>query len=198
MTKPHQEEAAAQQEASPQQPTPGRWKRRLRWTGLVLAVALALFAYAIKDHVRTLQSLRRVPGTNAYIMDYYVDYNLDEIRANGIDMNNVDDSFLAVFFPDILVPVLRRSSDETASIDIQPLGADAHRCSTVVSRVAGAKVLFGRNFDWKHDACLILKIHQDVGISSIAVIDLAYLDLDRTDLDQTGLIDRMPLLFAPY
>ena len=187
-----------QQEVTEQRPAPGRWKRRLRWTGVAIAVAFALLAYAIKDHVRTLQSLRRVPGTNAYIMDYYVDYNIDEIRTNGIDINNVEDSLLAVFFPDVILPVATRLRAAFVSNDIEPLEADAHHCSTVVSRAPGSETLFGRNFDWKHDACLILKIHQEDAMSSIAVIDLAYLNLDRTDLDETDLVRRIPLLFAPY
>ena len=49
-------------------------------------------------------------------------------------------------------------------------------------------VFFGRNFDYKHDACLILKVHGRDGPSSVAVLDLHYLNLDRDDLDQTSLI----------
>ena len=69
---------------------PGRWKRRLKWIALAMVVVLALVAYAIKNHVRTLWSLRRVAGTNCYVMDYYVDYHMDEVRAEGIDVENVE------------------------------------------------------------------------------------------------------------
>jgi predicted choloylglycine hydrolase len=44
----------------------------------------------------------------------------------------------------------------------------------------------------------VLKIHGAKGKSSVAVLDLHYLNLDRDDLDQTSLIQRLPLLFAPY
>jgi len=57
---------------------------------------------------------------------------------------------------------------------------------------------FGRNLDYKHDSCLILKVHNPNGMSSVSVLDLHYLNLDRDDLDQTNLVQRIPLLFAPY
>jgi predicted choloylglycine hydrolase len=67
-----------------------------------------------------------------------------------------------------------------------------------VFRNGRGETFFGRNFDWKHNACLILRIHRDGGVTSVAVIDLAYLNLDRPDLDELGFIHRIPLLFAPY
>jgi len=186
------------QKVANQRSTPGRWKRRLRWAAVVLGVTVLLSAYAIKDHVRTLRSLHRLPGTNAYTLDYYVDYNIDEIRVHGIDVNNVEDSFLSVFFPDVILSVATRLKSAFISRRVQIAGTDAHRCTSVVSRDSSGDVLFGRNFDWTHDACLILKIHQEDYISSIAVIDLAYLNLDGDDLHETNLIERIPLLFAPY
>jgi choloylglycine hydrolase len=49
-----------------------------------------------------------------------------------------------------------------------------------------------------HDACLIVRMHDDDGLASVAVIDLHYMNLDRRDLDETNLLQRIPLLFAPY
>ena len=59
-------------------------------------------------------------------------------------------------------------------------------------------VFFGRNFDYFHNACLVLKVHRPDGASSLAVLDLHYLNLDREDLEQTNLFQRLPLLFTPY
>ena len=42
-----------------------------------------MLGYALKDHIRTLNSLRRIPGTNAYVMDYYVDYHMAEVRGKA-------------------------------------------------------------------------------------------------------------------
>ncbi len=47
----------------------------------------------ISDEVKTLLSLRSIEGTNAYVMDYYCDYNIDVIRTAGIKDNDVEGTF---------------------------------------------------------------------------------------------------------
>jgi hypothetical protein len=176
----------------------GRCGRVLRWTGTAAVILLLLIAYLVQDHVRTLRSLRRIPGTNAYVIDYYADYNIDQIRSQGMDVDNVEDGLIRVFFPDVLVPIAATLKGRFIDSEVETFPAGGHRCSTVVWRSGAGDVLFGRNFDWKHDACLIVKVHKDGGVSSIAVIDLHYLNLDRDDLENTNLFQRVPLLFAPY
>ena len=163
----------------------------------VLAGAVCI-TYLVKDHVRTLWSLRRVPGTNAYVIDYYADYNLDEIRAHGMDVKNVEDGLINVFFPDVIASVGMCVKGWYLDQSVATIPPNVDRCSTIVSRLPGGHVYFGRNFDWMHDACLIVRMHDESGLASIAVIDLHYLNLDRLDLDETNLIQRIPLLFAPY
>jgi hypothetical protein len=68
----------------------------------------------------------------------------------------------------------------------------------VALRSDNGDVYFGRNFDWYHDACLIVRVHDQEGVASISVLDLEYLHLNRPDLDRTNLLQRVPLLFAPY
>jgi hypothetical protein len=178
-------------------PKPPRWKRYLKRTAIVLAV-LALFAtYALKDHIRTLNSLRRVPGTNAYVMDYYVDYNMAEVRAHGIDIDHVEDSLIAVFCPRWIEPAVARLKGAYLDEPIKTIPTGEH-CSTVVLHTNDGHTYFGRNFDYEHDSCLILKVHGANGKASVAVLDLHYLNLDCDDLDSTSLIGRLPLLFAPY
>ena len=178
--------------------TPRRWPRIVRRCVVALLIVALCAAYLLQDHIRTLQSLRRVPGTNAYVMDYYVDYNIGQIRSQGMDVNDIEDGLIDVFFPDVLVPIAARAKGSFIQRDITTLPPGAHRCSTVVLRTGDGDVFFGRNFDWKHDACLIVKIHDRDSLSSIAVIDLHYVDLDRDDLEATNLFRRIPLLFAPY
>jgi hypothetical protein len=139
-----------------------------------------------------------VPGTRAYVMDYYVDYNIGQIRSQGMDVKNVEDGLIDVFFPEVIAPIAAAAKGRFIEREIEVFPPDAHRCSTVVVRNGAGQVFFGRNFDWKHDACLIVKIHGGDSVSSIAVIDLHYLNLDRPDLEATNLIQRIPLLFAPY
>jgi hypothetical protein len=175
-----------------------RWMQALKWLALLFVVALGLLVFALKDAVRTLGSLRQVPGSNAYVMDYHLDYNLREIRENGMDVNNLEDSCLRTLLPDFLMPALTRLKRLYLEDRIETVAANSHHCSTLALRGKSDEVFFGRNFDWHHDAYLILRIHDRGGCASIAVIDLAYLNLNRPDLAESGMLDRLPLLFAPY
>jgi hypothetical protein len=175
----------------------GRWKRRFIRAAIVLSVILLCVAFVLKDHIRTLASLRRIPGTKAYVMDYYVSYNLAEVRAHGIDVNHVENSLMATYFPKWMMPFAGRLKNAYLSQPIATIPPEEH-CSTVVLHSNDGHVYFGRNLDYKHDACLILKIHGAGGTSSVSVLDLHYLNLDRDDLENTIVIRRLPLLFAPY
>ncbi len=174
-----------------------RWKRMLKWATIAFAALLLCAAFALEDYVRTLHSLRRIPGTNAYVMDYYVDYNIAEVRAHGLDVNHIENSLVAVFFPKWMAPLAARLKSLFLSEPIATVPGGEH-CSSVVLHANDGHVYFGRNLDYSHDSCLILKVHGTDGPSSVAVLDLHYLNLDRDDLDQTNLIQRIPLLFAPY
>lgn len=192
MNEPHELAVAATPATKPR-----RWKRLLKWT-VVTLTALALIAgYALKDDIRTLNSLRRIPGTNAYVMDYYADYHMDQIRAHGIDIDHVEDSLIGTFCPRWIGPIASRLKGAYLDEPVSTI-ATAEHCSTVALHTGDGHVYFGRNFDYLHDACLVLKIHGAAGKSSIAILDLHYLNLDRDDLDSTSLLQRLPLLFAPY
>lgn len=175
-----------------------KWRRRLKWLAAALLAVVALSAFAVKDYVRTLQSLRRIPGTNAYVMDYYVNYHIDEVRARGMDVGNVEDSLIRTLLPDFVAPIATRVKRTFIPQDVQTIDAAGHHCSTLAVRSESGEVFFGRNFDWWHDACLILRTHDRQGVNSISVLDLAYLNLNRPDLEKTSLVQRIPLLFAPY
>jgi len=161
-------------------------------------VLLFVAGFVVKDYVRTLYSLRRVPGTNAYVMDYYADYHIDKIRNRGIDVDNIEDSCISTLFPDFLAPALGGLKRMYLPKEIKVIEEEDGRCSTVALRSQNGNVFFGRNLDFANDACLILRVHDRNGVASISVIDLAYLNLNRADLDQTSLSQRLPLLFAPY
>ncbi|MGO9108781.1 MAG: carcinine hydrolase/isopenicillin-N N-acyltransferase family protein [Thermoguttaceae bacterium] len=181
----------------PTDSTRGRW-RRLKWAAIATLVLLVIAAFLVKDYVRTLYSLRRVPGTNAFVMDYYVDYHIDKIRNRGMDVDNIEDSCITTLFPDFIQPIATRMKRAYLPNQIKVVEESHGHCSTVALRSQNGNVFFGRNLDFANDACLILRIHDQNGLASISVIDLAYLNLNRADLDQTGLLTRLPLLFAPY
>jgi penicillin V acylase-like amidase (Ntn superfamily) len=120
-----------------------------------------------------------------------------EVRAHGLDVDHVEDSLIGVLFPRWITPLVSRLKGAYLDEPITTIPIGEH-CSTVVLHTNNGHVYFGRNFDYEHDACLILKVHRLTGQSSVAVLDLHYLNLDRDDLDSTSLIGRFPLLFAPY
>jgi hypothetical protein len=188
----------SKQKTQPATAKPKRRKRVLIWSAALSALAIAFTAYAIKDYVRTLNSLRRIPGTNAYVIDYYADYNIDEIRTHGIDTDNVEESYLRVYFPKVLVPIARWLNQAYFGTTVETIPADGENCSTVVLREPHGDVFFGRNLDYEHDACLIVKVHRPELPATVAVLDLDYVGLNRDDLDAMSLLDRLPLLFAPY
>ncbi len=177
-----------------------RWKRRLKGVAVFTSALVVVAVFVLKDPVRTLTSLRRVPGSNAYVMDYYVNYNLDEVRSRGVNVDDLEGSFIKALLPDFAVPIANRVKRAyiPSSIETMKASAGNHRCSTVAIKSEQAQVFFGRNLDYRNDAYLILRVHDRDGLASISVMDLAYLNLNRADLDQTGLLDRLPLLFAPY
>ena len=174
------------------------WRRRFRRAAIATLILFIVAAYFVKDPIRTLYSLRRVPGTNAFVMDYYGDYHLDKIRSRGMDVHNIEDSFIATLFPDVVVPIAARLKRAYVPKAIKVVEERGDHCSTAFLQSKKGDVFFGRNFDYRHDACLILRVHDHDGLASIAVIDLAYLNLNRGDLDQISLLKRLPLLFAPY
>lgn len=176
---------------------PPRSKRYFRRAFVIVTIIVLGAGYVLKDDLRTLDSLRRIPGTNAYVMDYYADYHMDRIRAHGMDINHIEDSLIGAFCPQWAKPIVTRLKGAYLDEPVTTIATGDH-CSTVALHTDDGHVYFGRNFDYEHDACLVLKIHGAQGRSSIAVLDLHYLNLDRDDLDSTSLIQRLPLLFAPY
>jgi hypothetical protein len=191
-----------------QQQTAGPRRRSLWWSAAKRAAPAVAAAFlvgavvvgvAVKDHVRSLWSLRRVPNTNLYVMDYYGAYNLREVRERGMDVTSPEAGLIRVFLPSWLVPVADHINGPGARdwAEARPAGP-AHCCSTVSARAGDGRAYFGRNFDWKHDPCLVVRIHGRAGPSSVAVLDPAALRLDKEKLANPSLGDRLRLLFAPY
>src|SRR5262245_47503325 len=121
---------------------PRRWKRYARWTAVILLVTALCIMYVVKDHVRTLWSLRSVRGTNAYVMDYYADYNLGEIRARGMDVTNVENGLIDVFFPDVIASIAKGAKGLFLEEQVETIPPNVNRCSTIVLRSPGGDVFF--------------------------------------------------------
>lgn len=177
-----------------------RWLKRLKWVSVGVTILFLVALFVIRNHLRTLTSLRRVAGTNAFVMDYYVDYNPDQIRKQGLDLNDLEGSYIRILLPSFAVPIADRVKRAYLPTKVEPIPESklGHFCSTLCVCSGRDDTFLGRNFDSPNDAFLILRVHDNEGLASISVIDIAYLNLNRADLDKTSLIERIPLLFTPY
>jgi hypothetical protein len=171
--------------------------RRVLVVGLALvSISAAAFLCVARNHIRSLWSLRQVPGTRMYVMDYYCGYNAAGLYERGVDPEDIPGSLIRNYFPRFVSPIAEalgghaKGERKWRKID--------HACSTVAVRDDEGHMLFGRNFDWTHDPCLILQIHGTDGRSSVNMIDLHYLQLDEKRLENLSLSNRTRLLLAPY
>ncbi len=162
-------------------------------------VGAVIVGVAVKDHVRSLWSLRRVPNTDLYVMDYYGAYDLREVRERGMDVTDPEAGLIRVFLPTWLVPVADHINGPGARdwSETRPAGP-AHCCSTLSARTKDGHTYVGRNFDGGNKPCLVVRVHGRTGPSSVAVLNPAALRLDAEKLANPSLRDRLRLLFAPY
>lgn len=186
--------------ATPASQPPRKWRRRFKRAVLAIVACLIVggsaFLIAARDHIRSLWSLRRIPDTKMYVMDYYGDYNAAGLALHGTDPDDIPGSMIRNFFPGFLVPIGEAVGGHAKGHRAWRKGD--HSCSTAVVRNDKGEVLFGRNFDWMNDSCLVLHVHGKKGSSSVTVIDLHYLQLGESQLDNPSLANRSRLLFAPY
>src|SRR5262245_53752194 len=101
----------------------------------------------VKDYIRTLYSLRQIPGTKAYVMDYYVDYHIGEVRAHGVDVKHVDNSVIGVLLPGWTQSIAMRLKSRFLPENIEAIDS-GHHCSTLMLHPQQGDVYFGRNFDF--------------------------------------------------
>ena len=165
---------------------------------LLIIVVLLISGFILRNPIRTLLSFKRIPKTNMYVMEYYGDYNIDEVYKNGIDIKNIEKSIIRVYFPNYIEEFLFKLIPGGGVVRNVKYKKKGYACSTVSFMNENGNVFFGRNLDWEHDACLILKIHSVKHYSSVAMLDLKYLDLDNNKLQNVTILDRIKLLLAPY
>lgn len=171
-----------------------RLKRGLLIAVSMLAIGAAAFGVVARNHIRSIWSIRRIPNTKMYVMDYYAAYNVEELEKSGTDPDDVEGSLFRALLPDVLVPIAEMISGHKKGD--RDWHTSRHSCSSLFVATQEGKMLFGRNFDWSHDPCLVVRTHGSK--PSVAVLDLHYLKLDQAKLEKLSIIDRLNLLFAPY
>lgn len=143
--------------------------------GLVAAVAIGL-VMAFGDRlnvVRTLASLRKVDDYPLYVMTYYGDYGFDELLG-------IDDRRESGFRP------------RTGKRLVSDVG---WACTTFSAFGEEGSALLGRNFDWIHQASLLLFTDPPDGYASVSLVDVAYFGIEEGEPTWAG---RTALLEAPY
>jgi choloylglycine hydrolase len=173
-----------------------RFRRALVVCLAIVTFGTALFLGAARDHIRSLWSLRPVPGTRMYVMDYYCGYNAAGLYEHGIDHDDIPGSLIRNYYPPLLAPICEVIGGHVKGQRKWHKGD--HACSSVAVRDDEGHELFGRNFDWTHDPCLIVRIHGVDGPSSVSMVDLHYLQLGEDQLERPSLANRVRLLMAPY
>jgi hypothetical protein len=173
-----------------------RLRRALVFCLGFVTIAAAAFLCAARNQIRSLWSLRQIPGTKMFVMDYYCGYNAAGLYEHGIDRQDIPGSLIRNYYPPVLAPLCEVIGGHVKGQRKWHNGD--HACSTVAVRDEEGNEFFGRNFDWTHDPCLIIRIHGTDGPSSVNMVDLHYLQLGENQLERPSLANRLRLLMAPY
>ena len=161
-------------------------RRTRRLAALALAAVLALFAWSLRNPVRTLLSLRRPdPDAACWTLDVHGDYRLDRVLARGArNERELLEAVRAEF-----APLLPRAA-------LPPL--PDFGCSTFVARTPDGRTLFGRNFDLDLRAPpLVVRTRPHDGHASVSTTGLLFLGFPDGRVPDSAL-RRLALLAAPF
>lgn len=159
--------------------TPRRLSDILPVIVVVVLVALIGLGYALTiqagagaevntqgDADRTLSTFHRVDDYPLYVMTYYGDYGFDGYLQTGDRRDSIRDP--------------------------EP----GESCSTFTAATEDGDMIFGRNFDWMHQATLLLFTDSPTGYASVSMVDIEYLGVVGTR--EPAQADLVGLLEAPY
>ena len=161
-------------------------RRARRLAALALAAVLALFAWSLRNPVRTLLSLRRPdPDAACWTLDVHGDYRLDRVLARGArNERELLEAVRAEF-----APLLSRAA-------LPPL--PDFGCSTFVARTPDGHALFGRNFDLEpRTPPLVVRTRPRGGYASVSTTGLLFLGFPDGAVP-SPLPRRLALLAAPF
>ena len=147
-------------------------KRRKQIKRIFLALALLAvlgLSVLLYGPVKTLSSLEKVDDFPLYVMRYHGTYFFDLFAEEGMDR-----------------PFYRKVYEK--------VNPDA--CTSFAAMSPRGDRIFGRNFDWKHRASLLLFTDPPNGYASVSMVDLFYLGFEGTQ--EIPWSNRFNLLGAPY
>ena len=146
-----------------------RLKRVLKVLAIVLVVLLLLLGALLYNPVRTLATLEKVDDYPLYVMHYKGTYLFDLFAEEGIEWGPYRRLYEAV---------------------------NPEACTSFAAVEAEGGVIFGRNFDWRHRASLLLYTDPPGGYASVSMVDLFYLGLEG--MQSIPWSERAVLLAAPH
>ncbi|MEL7498595.1 MAG: C45 family peptidase [Planctomycetota bacterium] len=120
----------------------------------------------------SVASFRKLNDHPFFEMTYVGDYNAEQTVDSGDD-----DSDQAGFL----------FNDRTSG----------WACSIFVSYNKNGSAIYGRNFDWQHNAAMLLRTNPSDGYASISMVDISYLGFEKDDAKFDSLDARKALLYAP-
>lgn len=146
-----------------------RRKRILRVLLVLAAVLLVALGALLYGPVRTLASLEKVDDFPLYVMRYHGEYFFDFFAERGVEWG--------------LYQRFYKSINPAACTSFAALGPESD-------------AVFGRNFDWRHRASLLLFTDPPNGYASVSMVDLYYLGLEG--MQEIPWARRINLLGSPY
>ena len=146
-----------------------RLKRLLKVLAIVLIVVLLALGALLYNPVRTLATLEKVDDFPLYVMHYKGTYLFDLFAEEGIEWGPYRKIYEAV---------------------------NPEACTSFAAVEAESGVVFGRNFDWRHRASLLLFTDPPGGYASVSMVDLFYLGLEG--MQSVPWSERAVLLATPY
>ena len=144
-------------------------KKALTALLLLLAVVLISLAVLLYAPVRTMASLEKVDDFPLYVMKYRGGYFFDLFAEEGIEWSVYQNIYKA---------------------------ANPDACTSLAALNPEGEAVFGRNFDWKHRASLLVFTDPPNGYASVSMVDLYYLGLEG--MQEIHWAKRFILLAAPY
>ncbi|MHC4312097.1 MAG: carcinine hydrolase/isopenicillin-N N-acyltransferase family protein [Planctomycetota bacterium] len=145
-------------------------RKRILKALLILAVVFVIALIALLyGPVRTMASLEKVDDFPLYVMKYRSEYFFDYFVELGTEWCLYQEIY-------------------------EKVNPDA--CTSFVTLNPESEKIFGRNFDWKHKASLLLFTEPSDGYASVSMVDLYYLGLEG--MQEIPWSKRFILLGAPY
>lgn len=139
--------------------------------------------YIFRDDIRTIQSVEMIDEYGLYYMEYYSDYGLDKLIAQGGAENDV--AIVEFTIKQVLkgLPV---------EFEVPDFG-----CTTFQVQNAEGDWLMGRNYDLDYVPSMIIKTTPENGYSSIAVGNMSILMYDEVNRP-TNFANSVITLASPY